>query len=391
MSNLKCDIPLLYIDERECLGDVVGKINYNFVVAETIFCNISSFIKNYDLNFLDFLEEYTFLEENAIDITSNYRNEIILAATTVNLLSSFWGHYEFSIQIPLNAVTLPLGSREILAPVLAEPIEKEKVEIIVDKSLKNIAEFHLNSNYLSQNYFEGTVINVSFFLYNQVPVIKEPNSDVDPLVKETYEDNSAFSFNKRTMSVSYTRSNIHFTTGVILRFVLFERRWVYLGFILNQDIFNAQPDSNYPVIFPTPTNQLKQTFDNNQNLLLSECEEIQENTWYSLREYVFASALYSGTSSRRGTITLTLKTVNNDIKTFQHKANGYNPNTNTGGTDVYIEIYDDIINVYEQYPTPKTLVNSFVNPFKDSEGVNYRFNFDNSGVERALCASKFIE
>lgn len=391
MSNLKCNIPLLYIDTRECIGDVAGKINYNYVVAETVVCNLSSFASNYEGKFADFASDFRFILNNVIDITSNYRNEIILASTTVNLLSSYWGHYEFSIQIPLNAVMLPLGSREILAPVLAEPVEKEKVEILVDKSLKNIAEFHLNQNYLPQDYFEGTVVNVSFFLYNQVPVIKEPNSDVDPLVKEVYEDNSTFSFNKRTMSVTYSRSNIHFTTGVVLRYVLFERRWVYLGFILNENISNAQPDSNYPVIFPVPTNQLRQSFDNNQNLLLSECQTIQENTWYSLREYVFASALYAGTSSRRGTITITLKTLNNEIRTFQHKANGYNPNTNTGGTDVYIEIYNDIINVYEQYPIPKTLVNSFVNPFRDTEGVNYKFTFDNNGVERTLCASKFIE
>lgn len=392
MSELKCDIPLIYINEKECLGDVVGKINYNYVVTETNYCNLSSLVKKYDdAGFADFYQNYLFFNNQANEMTDNFRNEVLIAATTVSLLSSYWGHYEFSIQIPLNAVSLTPNDRNILAPVLSEPVEKEKVEILVDKSLKNIAEFHLNTNYPIQNYFEGTVVNVSFFLYNQVPVIKDPNTNIDPLVKIQYEDNSNFSYNKRTMTVAYSRSNIYFTTGVILRFILLDRKWVYLGYILNEDISNAQPDYNFQVIQETPVNELTQKFDNNQNLLLSDCEKIQQNTWYSLREYVFASALYAGTSSRRGTITLTLKTLTNDIKTFQHRANGYNPNTNTGGTDVSIEIYNDIINIYEQYPISKTLVNSFVNPFKDSEGVNYKFNFDNGGVEYTLCASKFIE
>lgn len=391
MSELKCDIPLMYINEKECLGDVVGKINYNYVVAETFYCNLSSLINQYADKYPNFYNNYLILNNESNEMTDNFKNEILIAATTVNLLSAFWGHYEFSIQIPLNAVSLTPNDRNILAPVLSEPVEKEKIEILVDKSLKNIAEFHLNVNYPIQNYFEGTVVNVSFFLYNQVPVIKELNNLTDPLVKIKYEDNSNFSYNKRTMTVTYSRSNIYFTTGVILRFILLDRKWVYIGYILNEQIYNAQPDYNFQVIQETPVNELQQKFDNNQNLLLAECEKIEKNTWYSLKEYVFASALYAGTSNRRGTITLTLKTTNNDIKTFQHRANGYNPNTNTGGTDVYIEIYNDIISVYEQYPIPKTLVNSFINPFKDSEGVNYKFNFNNAGVEYTLCASKFIE
>lgn len=398
-----CQIPTLRIDERECLGDSIGKINYNFLVYETFFCNLSTYlapaiapITNATTvpiifspsPFSRFIQDYKYIIDNASEfMTDNFRDNIILASNTVSLLSSFWGHYEFSISIPINGISFSQEDRQILAPTLTEPINKQKIDFIVDRSLKGLAEYHLNLFYRAQDYFEGTIINTSFFMYNQIPVLNSPDV-LDPLLRVTFLQNNTFSYNKRDMSVSYTRGSIYFTTGVVLKYALINRKWIYLGYILNDQFFNARPDYNYLVISDTSEEKLKQNLD--QNLFLSDCQEIEKNKWYSMQEYAYASALYTGTNTKKGTITLSIKTINNDFKIYTHRPNGHNPNSGTGGTDVYVELFNNIINVYEQFPIPKTLVESFVIPFQNSEGLSFKFGFDNNGVEYTLCASNYI-
>jgi hypothetical protein len=403
--NEACQIPTLRIDERECLGDSIGKLNYNFLVYDTFFCNLSTYLSpaiapisamNVEIveffrsPFTDFISNYRYIMDNASELMSdNFRDNIILASNTVNLLSSFWGHYEFSIQIPINGISFSQEDRQIIAPTLSEPINKQKVDFIVDRTLKGLAEYHLNIFYRPQDYFEGTIINTSFFVYNQIPVLNSPDT-IDPLLKVTFLQNNTFSYNKRDMSVSYTRGSIRFTTGVVLRYALVNRKWLYLGYILNNQFYSARPDYNYLVIFDTFDQKLKQTLDQNQNSFLSECKEIEKNKWYSMEEYIYASALYTGTNTKKGAITLTIKTINNDFKIYTHRPNGHNPNSGTGGTDVYVELFNNIINIYEQFPIPKTLVDSFVIPFQNSEGLSFKFNFDNNGVEHTVCASNYM-
>lgn len=381
-----CVVPLVSINKEDCIGDTVGKYNYNSLALDTTICNLSSYIyaskASEDLPYL--IDTYSGFYDI---INASLYNEFKKAATTVNLLSSYWGHYEFSIQMPINAVSLSSNDVNILALRLSS-INLQTVESLVQSNLKSLVETNLNIDYPPSSYIDNTIVNVSFFVYNIVPVIKDPSTNIDPLVRTKIYPIASFNYNNRLIEAEYRRDNVHVSTGIVLRFIVENRKWVYIGYYLNDQINTASPNYNNQVIQQIPE-EIRVTASDSKNVLGS-CEPINENSWYSLEKYVYANSLYSGTSTKLGTITITLRTPMGNIEYFSYKASGYNPNTNTGGTDVFIEINGTVINVYEQYPIKKTLVKSWISPFAEVKGVNFKFTKDNKGVSFSACASTNI-
>jgi hypothetical protein len=381
-----CVVPLVTINSEDCIGDTVGKYNYNALALDTTICNLSSYIyasKAFDdLPYL--IDTYSGFYDT---INTALYNEFKKAATTVNLLSSYWGHYEFSVQMPINAVSLSSNDTNILALRLST-VNLQSIESLVQSNLKSLTETFLNIEYPPTSYINYTIVNVTFFIYNLIPVIKDPQTNVDPLVRTKIYPIASYNYNNRLIEATYRRDNVHVSTGVVLRFIVEDRKWIYIGYYLNDDVNTASPNYNNQVIRQLPE-EPKITANESKNIL-GFCEPIKENTWYSLEKYVYANSLYSGTSNKLGTITITLRTPSNNIEYFSYKASGYNPNTNTGGTDVFIEINGTVINVYEQYPIKKTLVKSWINPFSEVKGVNFKFTKDSKGVSFSACASTNI-
>lgn len=390
IKDSTCALPLVYIDAQECLGDSVGKYNYNALALDTTICNLSSYLFTGEDNARSTFNSLSTLMiqyQPLIDLyTANLKNEFLKAATTVNLLSAFWGKYEFSIQIPINAVSLSGENINLLSYTLSS-VNLQDVDRLANNNLRGISEIHLNANYPFSNYPDLTIVNVSFFVYNIVPAIRTQGS-VDPLVKARYSPVSTFNFNNRTINAQYSRENVHLTAGPILRFYKDDDKWNYLGYYLNDDIVTAEPNYNRQVINQLPIEE-KVSASKSTNVLGS-CDPIEANKWYSTREYIYANSLYTGSSSKLGSITLTLRTPDNKISTFTHKARGYNPNTGTGGTDVFLELDGKIINAYEQFPGKKILVRSWINPYSQNVGVNFKYTFDNKGIVFTACASKSL-
>ena len=189
---IDCTIPIVEIDMQGCVGDTVGKINYNSLALDTTVCNLSSLFYTNNINLIKISNDLSSLTEQYSSLgildkfTTDYKNLFLEATTTVNLLSSFWGNFEFSIQIPINAVSLPTSDLSILAPTLSTTNNIDEVYNLVNGKLKVLSESHLNVNYPIKNYPNNTVVNVCFFLYNLVPVIKNEVTKVDPLIKTKY-------------------------------------------------------------------------------------------------------------------------------------------------------------------------------------------------------------
>jgi hypothetical protein len=390
IKDSSCVLPLVFIDSQECVGDSVGKYNYNALALDTTLCNLSSYFftgEDNAKNTFDSLSTLMIEYQPLLEIfTADLKNEFLKASTTVNLLSAFWGKYEFSIQIPINAVTLAANDLNLFAYTLST-INLQAVDRLVNGNLKGITELHLNVNYPANNYPEFTVINASFFVYNIVPAIRTPGS-TDPLVKTRYTPVSRFNFNNRTINAQYTRDNVHLNAGPILRFYKENDRWNFMGYYLNNDIATAEPNYNRQVINQIPL-QEKVSASKSTNIL-GACDPIEANKWYSTALYIYANSLYTGSSSKLGTITLTLRTPDNKTESYSHTARGYNPNTGTGGTDVFLEFDGKLINAYEQFPNTKILVRSWINPFSQSVGVNFKYTFDRKGISFTACASTSI-
>jgi hypothetical protein len=385
LIDSSCTIPLVYLNKEDCLGDTVGKFNYNALALDTTMCNLSSMIKNtvhvissLDLLINDYQEYYEYVNTNLL-------HDFKKASTTVNLLSSYWGHYEFSTQMPINAISLSSNDLNIIAITLSS-INLQTIDSLVTTTLKPLAESYLNTDYAPSLYSNNAVVNLTFFIYNITPVIKKNPTDADALIKSKFFPVAVYSFNNRRIEAQYTRDNIYLTTGVILRFIVENNRWTYIGYYLNDEINTAEPNYNNQVIQQFPNKNYITAKES--KTILGSCDTIELNTWYSTQQYIYANSMYAGTSNKLGKISLTLRTPSNESVTFSYKANGYNANTNTGGTDVYLEFNGDIINAYEQYPVPKTLVQSWINPYSLVKGVNFKFTHDSKGVSFTACASK---
>lgn len=391
LLNESCVIPLVPLDKQDCIGDSVGKHNYNLMALDTTICNLSSLLYDNNVNYyslssslsglvvlMDTYSQYFDL------INENLYNEFKKATTVVNLLSAYWGNYEFSIQVPINSISLSANDLTPFSTSLST-INLENINNVVERFLKSLTKTHLTLNYPPQNYSDFTVVNASYLLYNLIP-IKSNNDPLDPLIKVRYSPQNIFNFNQRLMTVTYSRDNVYFTSGVILRFMVDKGDWNFIGFYLDENINTAEPNYNNQVIrqFYAPD----VITANESKTIYGPCEPIEINTWYVMgSQYSYANSLYTGTANNLGTITLTMKTRNNRIEKIQYKPSGYNPKTKTGGTDVFLELNGSIINAYEQNPGKKTLVKSWVNPFYETIGTTFKFTVDNKGIAFSACGS----
>ena len=374
---------------QDCAGDSLGKHNFNALALDTEVCNISSSLFTTSNNFSMLVNTLSSMV-GAYQILSQIYNEakvyhILTSSTTVNLLSSFWCDYEFSIQYPINAINLPSEEYSVITPVLSTANETS-IDTLVNNRLKTLASIELQNRYSPLNYPENTIINISFFMYNLVPIVSEGANDTMTSVSYLSGINT-FSYNNRNITASFNRDNVHFTSGVILRYIVNNNKWDYIGYIVDQLDATATPNHNIPAIKQTTVANTQNTTTN--NTYVTDCSGINENTWYSADTYIYANGFYSGTSSKLGTLTLTFRTPDNQTTVFSHTAGGYDPLTNTGGTDVYLEFDGSVVNAYEQYPTLKTLVKTWSYPYAGIAGINFKYSDDGNGILFNGCASQF--
>jgi hypothetical protein len=390
LLDKSCAIPLVPLTKEDCIGDSVGKHNYNLLALDTTICNLSSLLYDDNTNYYS-LSSTTSAIEILIDTYSQYYdfineelyNEFKKAVTVVNLLSSYWGNYEFSIQVPINSISLSANDISPLAISLST-INLENINNTVEKFLKSLTKSHLDVNYPAKNYSDFTVVNASFFLYNLIP-IKSNNDPLDPLIKIRYSPQNIFNYNQRLMTVTYNRDNVYITSGVILRFMVDKGQWIFIGYYLDESINTAEPNYNNQAIRQFYQEDVITAEES--KTIYGPCEPIELNTWYVDTQYTYANSLYTGTSNNLGTITLTMKSKSNEIQKISYKASGYNSKSKTGGTDVFLELNGNIINAYEQNPGKKTLVKSWINPFFEKIGTVFKFTVDNKGIAFSACGS----
>jgi hypothetical protein len=380
---------------QDCVGDSLGKHNYNALALDTTVCNLLDLLFNNDNSVNNVINDLanTMVAYNPIrdNITVEKKNNIIIASTTVNVLSSFWSNYQFSIEMPINSISLNDTDLVLLNPTLSS-VTAGNLENTVNYKIKPLVDLELNTNYVATKYPDNTVINVSCMLYDIVPLIADPNIfdpslRVDPLIKKSFSPTEVFSRNNREITADYSRDSVYFSTGVILRYFVMDNKWNYMGHILDGSRSTALPNRNIPAIVESPLS-ISQTKTSDKNYI-SNCEPLLPDTWYSAEQYIYASALYTGSPNNLGTITLTFRTIDSKTKTFSYTAGGYNATT-TSGTDIYLEFDGSVINAYVQYPSPKTLVQSWIYPYKGQIGVNFKFTYDGNGVSFNMCGSTQI-
>jgi hypothetical protein len=377
---MNCTIPILPIDLQDCIGDSLGKHNYNALILDTTICNLSSLMYSNITNVSNMFQELSSIMQSYNSLNRKYDedkvNHITLASSTVNLLSSFWGRYEFSVLYPLNAISLSNENLTILTPILSN-VNLVNVNRVTENTLKNFAYSYLQESFDTTTFEENAqvTVNVGFFLYNVMPNLTDSTVN-DTLTKITYSPQSFFDYNTRLLTYNFRRDNTHFTTGVILKYYLQDSRWNYAGYVIDNNVSKSEVIPNTPSVLQTATPTIVSpntptpiTHD------FSKCTTLEQNKYYLLSNYSYIRT--KATAAKNAKIVMTFMNTKNSISTFSYTANGYNRKTNTGGTDLYME-YDPVLNtveVYEEHPTEKRAVQTWNAPFPNENGVNFKFTF----------------
>lgn len=137
--------------KSDCLGDALGKINYNFVSLDTNMCNLSSNI--YSEYWNDYIE-FTSILPTLIQIGDDYSDvsDLKKMYTMVQYLSSYWNTLSIAVEFPIDIETL-------------------NSSFYIDNnisltSLQNIGNDYINNTFASSSYLDGMKITIIFFLYS---------------------------------------------------------------------------------------------------------------------------------------------------------------------------------------------------------------------------------
>jgi hypothetical protein len=214
------------IYREECVGDSVGKHNYNLMSLDTNICNLSSQYftapNNYYQVFSDFIKTSAlFIQMSNLFYDPNRYN---IATATVNLLSAYWTKHEFSVHYPLN-ISL-LNQVLISCPTVNQ----------VNTNLISMAKSYLKTNYPANKYTINTYANVIFFLYNNPSNPSNPNDLISKNLSPEY------SYNVRHMYASFFKNDVHLKNGKIFKFINDgSNNWVYVSTETGIDNTTSQP------------------------------------------------------------------------------------------------------------------------------------------------------
>jgi hypothetical protein len=227
---MSCNIPVLTINDNDCLGDSLGKHNYNALALDTSICNLSSVLFSSADNVSTFFEEissvFTKINSFTQDYTLDKFYHIQTASTTVRLLSSFWSKYHFSVQYPVNLSILQ-STDTVDAPSLSAT-DTASINDAIRLKFNNMVLRYLNNNFTPTSYPDGTTLNVILFLYNTTPDISDANS----LITETDFPVNRYNYLDRTIQANFTRDNLYFTKGITMGYYKQDNIWNYIGVIV---------------------------------------------------------------------------------------------------------------------------------------------------------------
>lgn len=233
---MSCSFPVLQISANDCLGDSLGKHNYNALVLDTSVCNLSALLFNSDYNVISVFNQLSALSDQYVQFMEDYQQQkvydVLTTTTAVTLLSSYWQVQEFTVQYPINAYS---QDQQPLVVLTLSAVNQNSIVQIIESRLKPLALSYLNANFPVTEYLVNTVINIVFFMHNLTPNDDPSLGTGDNLgnaqkflITQTH-DPVDFAFHKRKMTATFTRDNIHLTKGVTLTYFNQNSAWNYQG------------------------------------------------------------------------------------------------------------------------------------------------------------------
>jgi hypothetical protein len=166
MSNL-----IKNINVSDCVGDSLGKHNYNFLSLDLNVCNLSSIFFNVNNNYFNTFSDLSanIKNFNSFADVFEYPFDLNKSTTATKFLSSYWQKKDISLTFPININTFDDAQLQYI---------DEKTS---NDNLKNWGINQLNRKYPiinlingSQNYSNQTTATVCFLLYSNLGKVYTP-------------------------------------------------------------------------------------------------------------------------------------------------------------------------------------------------------------------------
>lgn len=136
------DESIFLLDEQDNVGDVLGKINYNFLKHNNNLFDLESTSKN---NFSTIVKLDRLMDRMDYLMSLVNFDQLQDLYTTVNLLSSYWNNYEFTVQYPFNpdngftsSLVVAGTTGELLGSTLLSEQENILINVLLTKNLPYI-------------------------------------------------------------------------------------------------------------------------------------------------------------------------------------------------------------------------------------------------------------
>lgn len=146
------------INEYECVGDALGKINYNFLELEYQICQLSS--QYFEDGFYTAFNKLSSILTD-LNFIGNEFSEVPLykqAYNATTLLSSYWNKNEISLIYPIN-----LLQKDIIFSTESYQISSLSTDAILIQKAQNF----ITQKFVSEDLLNlSSIVNVSFLLYD---------------------------------------------------------------------------------------------------------------------------------------------------------------------------------------------------------------------------------
>lgn len=374
------------IFNQECVGDSLGKHNFNFLSLDSVLCNLSSLMLTTTNNNTPLFSVFYDFSSNKKIFDDNLKlslNELSFerAYNGILLLSSYWMKQELTVVYEFNKSNIGDQVQDFFINVNTPTFISELTSRGLD---------YIEDNYPTVNFNENAKINLVTPIYeNDGSIVKTfsydvlSNSTITRLTSEKLPiyENIQSSLPKeeyRKIYGVFSKKDNNFGIVPIIRYQNKNNNWTFV------DILSTTcPQVTVPTIEQSTIIQNYNTVNiqTKQNKL-DKCSPITFNNWYSRDVYGYALAICNGTTEKYGAISVIFEKSLTESLTYSWKA------TKDNARDTYLEWDDDNIIASTGQPNSKKAEKIWTMPYKNIKNVRFMFTKEINLLPHSVCASK---
>lgn len=381
--------------KQECVGDSLGKHNYNILSLDSGVCNLSSKFLTPTNNNIPLIQTFNDLSAN-INIYNNNLPQMLnpLRFTRtyagLNLLSAYWIRQEVTVEYEFNAssvINKPIDM--FIAPANTRTFISE---------MTSVAYEYITLNYPVSNFLKSAIMNVVTPIYaNDGQLIKTysyANSAGETVVTDqlpVYENlPTMLPFEEyRYIEGIFEKEDDNFAGTPVIRFLNKNNNWTFVNIICAACL----PAEQLSVVTSTLVdNSGVVTINRGTTNLLSNspCSPISFDFLYRKNIYSYATATAIGRNpDKLGTLSLFFfnpQILGSDVIPYA----SVSPTLNEGYHTVTLEWRGGTVSAFESNDSETRLVRTWPVPYGSDSSIAFGFTKDDNAISYSACASKFL-